>query len=87
MKLKKEFLTHKTMGEHFIVPTSAAEFKGIVQNNETAAFIVELLKSDITENEIVDRILVSYSDADRQTVTEDVTDILNKLRSIDALAD
>ena len=87
MKLKKEFLTHWTMGEHFIVPTSAAEFKGIVQNNETAAFIVESLKSDITENEIVDRILATYSDVDRRTVTEDVTDILNKLRSINALAD
>ncbi|MEE5993780.1 MAG: PqqD family protein [Oscillospiraceae bacterium] len=85
MKLNPKFLTHFTKGEHYIISTSGTRFSGIVKNNETAAFIVECLKSDTTENQIVDKLLSEYSGADRATVQKDVADILNKLRSIGAL--
>ena len=85
MKLNPKFLTHETRGEHYMISTSGTRFSGIVKNNETAAFIVECLKSDTTENQIVDKLLSEYSGADRATVQKDVADILNKLRSIGAL--
>ena len=85
MKLNPKFLTHVTKGEHYMISTSGTKFSGIVKNNETAAFIVECLKSDTTENQIVDKLLSEYSGADRATVQKDVADILNKLRSIGAL--
>ena len=49
MKLNPKFLTHETKGEHYIISTGDTRFKGIVKNNETAAFIVECLKGDTTE--------------------------------------
>lgn len=85
MKLNPNYLTHVTRGEHYIIPTSQANFAGIVKNNETAAFIVECLKSETSAQEITDKLLAEYADAKREIVTQDVADILNKLRSIGAL--
>ena len=87
MKLNPKFLTHETRGEHYIIPTSNAGFNGIVKNNETAAFIVECLKTDTTTEQIADKLLAEYHDADRTTVLHDVMNIVNKLRSIGAIDD
>ena len=45
MKLNPQFLTHETLGEHYIIGTGETGFKGIIKSNETAAFIVERLKT------------------------------------------
>lgn len=85
MKLNPNFLTHETKGEYYIISTSNTKFKGIVKNNETAAFIVECLKSDTTESTVVDKLLAEYPKADRTVVTQDVSEIIAKLRSIGAI--
>ncbi len=85
MKLNPKFLTHETKGEHYIISTGDTRFKGIVKNNETAAFIVECLKTDTTESGIADRVLAEYTGADRETVARDVAEIIGKLRSIGAI--
>ena len=85
MKLDPNFITHETRGEHYMISTSDTKFKGIVKNNETAAFIVECLKEDTTESAIVDNLLSEYNGADRPTVERDVANIIGKLRSIGAI--
>lgn len=85
MKLNPKFLTHETKGEHYIISTSDTKFKGIVKNNDTAAFIVECLKTDTTESAVVDKILAKYSGADRATVEQDVANVIGKLRFIGAI--
>ena len=85
MKLDPAFIIYSTKGEHYLVPTGGAKFKGIVKNNETAAFMVECLKTDKTKDELVQTVLDKYPGTDRKTVEGDVSDILNKLRSIGAL--
>lgn len=78
MKLKDGFITYNTGDENLLVATGEAgkSFNGIVRNNETAAFIAELLKNEITEDEIVKRILEEY-DADEKTVRKDVKKLLD----------
>lgn len=85
MKLNPKFLTHVTKGEHYIISTSDTDFKGIVKNNETAAFIVECLKTDTTESIIIDKILAEYKGVSYMTVERDVANIIGKLRSIGAI--
>lgn len=85
MKLNPKFLTHATNGEYYIISTSDTQFKGVVKNNETAAFIVESLKTDTTESGIVDKLLSEYKNVDRATLERDVADIIGKLRSIGAI--
>ena len=85
MKLKPEFITHNLDGEQYMICTDRKCFNGMVKSNDTAAFIIECLKTDTTENEIVDRLLAEYKNADRPTVERDVANVLDKLRSIEAL--
>ena len=86
MKLNPKFLTHETKGEHITVSTTGTKFNGLIRSNPTAAFIVESLKNDTTESEIVDKMLEKY-DVDRNTAEKDVANIIGKLRSIGAVID
>ena len=52
MKLKDTYITHDSDGEQILLDTSSS-FAGLIRNNKTAAFIVECLKEDITEEKIV----------------------------------
>lgn len=85
MKLDPRFLVHETKGEHYIISSSGTKFSGIIKNNETAAFIVDCLKDDISEKNIVDRIMSEYAGVERTTVEEDVSEIINILRDIGAI--
>lgn len=84
MKLNANFITHEIDGEQVILPVGSAFFSGIVRSNTTAAFIVNCLKKDTTEDGIVDAMLAQY-DAPREQIAQDVAEILEKLRSIGAL--
>ena len=81
MKLKDGFIIHNTGDENLLVATGEAgkSFNGIVRNNETAAFIAELLKNEITEDEIVNKILEEY-DVDEKTARKDVKKLLDTFK-------
>lgn len=86
MKLKEGFITHRIQDTQMMVATGEASkhFHGLVRSNETAAYIVDCLKSETTEEEIVDKLLAEYK-VDRETAAKDVHDIIEKLKSIEAL--
>lgn len=84
MKLKDGFITHVMDGEQIMLGVGAVDFHGLVRSNETAAFIVDCLKKETTEEQIVDAMLEVY-DAPREVVSADVAKILTKLRLIHAL--
>ena len=53
MKLKDGFITHETDGEQIMVSAGNVKFSGLVRSNRTAAFIVDCLKSETSETEII----------------------------------
>lgn len=81
MKLKEGFITYNTGDENLLVATGEAgkSFNGIVRNNETAAFIAELLKEETTEDEIVNKLLDTY-DVDEKTARKDVKKLLDTFK-------
>ena len=83
MKLKDEFITYESDGEQLMVSCDSS-FTGLVRSNQTAAFIVDCLKTETTEQEIVDRMFERY-DAPRDVLERDVARIIAQLRSIHAL--
>ncbi|MGN1112927.1 MAG: PqqD family protein [Acutalibacteraceae bacterium] len=83
MKLKDNFVTYDSDGEQIMVATGGA-FSGLVRSNKTAAFIVEQLKTETTQQKIVDSVLEKY-EADRAAVEADVAKIIEKLRGIGAI--
>ena len=86
MRLSDGFITHDSQDEQIMVAVAdmTTKFSGLVRNNRTAAFIVDCLKEETTQEAIVEKMLEQF-DADREVVTRDVAGILEKLRSIGAL--
>ena len=84
MKLKSDFITQTIEDTQFLVPIGAEAFQDIVRSNKTAAFIVDCLKADTTEEKIVDAMCAKY-DAPRAEIAADVKEIISTLRGINAL--
>ncbi len=86
MRLKEGFITHTIQDTQMMVAAgeAAKSFHGLIRSNETAAFIVNCLKTDTTEDAIVDSLMSEY-DVSREIAEQDVRDILDKLRSIEAI--
>jgi methyltransferase-like protein len=83
MKLKKEFVSHYLSDEQILVSASGT-FNGYVKSNKTAAFIVDLLKDDISEEGIVQKLLEKY-DVEEDVVKKDVRCVLDLLFKIGAI--
>lgn len=84
MKLRKEFVIQTIDDAQFLVPVGAEAFHGIVRSNATAAFIVDCLKEETTQEDIVDAMCAKY-DAPREQIAADVAEIIKTLRGINAL--
>lgn len=84
MKLKSDFITQDIEDTQFLVSVGAESFNGIVRSNRTAAFIVNCLKNETTEEAVVDAMCKKYN-ASREVIASDLREILETLRSIGAL--
>ena len=84
MKLKDGFITYEANGEQMMVAAGHVGFHGMVRGNRTAAFIIDCLKEEITQEAIVDKMVETF-DAPREMIAEDVAGILAKLKTIGAL--
>lgn len=82
MKLKDGIVTGNIDGSDFAVATGklAAKFNGIINNNPSAGFIFELLKTEQTLESVVDALEGKY-DAPRDVLEADAKDFLNQLES------
>ena len=83
MKLKYTYITHDSDGEQILLDTSSS-FAGLIRNNKTAAFIVECLKEETTQEKIVEAMFEKY-DAPKDVLAKDVSDVIEKLRKVGAL--
>lgn len=84
MKLNPQFVTQDIDDTQFLIALGDQKFKGIVRNNRTAAFIVNLLKEETSQEKIVAAMCESF-DAPVEMISEDVAKVLQTLRSIGAL--
>ncbi|MGN1051142.1 MAG: PqqD family protein [Acutalibacteraceae bacterium] len=83
MKLKENFVTQEIDGEQVMVSTGDS-FSGMVRSNKTAAFIVDCLKTDTTQDAILDAMCGKY-DAPREVMADGIKKVLDNLRRIGAL--
>ena len=84
MRLKSDFITQEIDDTQFLIPVGGESFNGVARGNKTAAFIVNCLKEETTEEAIVDALCAEY-DAPREIIASDVAGVLNILREINAL--
>ena len=83
MKLKDTYITHDSDGEQILLDTSSS-FAGLIRSNKTAAFIVECLKEETTQENIVEAMFEKY-DAPKDVLSKDVSAVIEKLRKVGAL--
>ena len=84
MKLNKDFILHISDGETILVPTGNAKFSGIVRGNKTLGAVLELLRDETTEEEIVAAMKRRF-DAPEEIISRDVKKTLEELRKIGAI--
>lgn len=83
MKLKDNFITHMSNGEQILVDVSG-EFSGLIRNNESAAMIVDCLKTETSVSKIVEQLSLEY-EASNEELLDAVNSVINKLRSVGAI--
>ncbi|MBO4845258.1 MAG: PqqD family protein [Lachnospiraceae bacterium] len=85
MRLKDSFVTHDNKDGQVMVDVSG-QFSGIIKSNKSAAFVVDMLKEEHTEEELVEALFAKY-DAPMEVLESDVHGLIAKLRKAGALTE
>ena len=82
MKLKVDFEIMELDDETVAIPLgkNAKLFHGVIKMNDTGAYIMNLLKEDISEEDIVRLIDMEY-DASKEQIAADVHSYLDEFRT------
>ncbi len=81
MKIKEGYLLREVAGNYIVVAVGEAvkEFNGLVNLNESAAFLWKQLEEDKTEEQLVAALLGEY-EVEEQKAKEDVGTFVKKLQ-------
>lgn len=83
MKLKNTFITHNSGDEQLMI-SAGGDFNGMVRSNSTAGEIIDLLKNEITREQIIATMADRY-EVELAVLERDVDKVLASLRSIGAI--
>ncbi len=86
MKLKKNFILREVAGTFLVVAVGDAvkDFNKAINLNSTGAFLWKQLEKEVTEEELVDKLLEEY-EIDRETAKKDILGFLQRLREANLL--
>lgn len=89
MKIKSGFMLRNIAGSKIVVAVGrrTVEFNGIINLNDTGAFLWERLENGATEDELVSAILNTYTDVDEPTARESIRSFVKTLREANCLDD
>ena len=88
MKRSEEFIKRKIGTRYVIVAVgkAAKKFSGMISVNGTGSAIWDLLESDMTEEQVVDALLLRY-EIDRTTALSDTREFLASLKEVGAIVE
>ena len=80
MRIDKEFVLREIAGDYIIIPTgkTVLEFNGLITVNEVGVSLWNMLKEEVTFEELVQGILEEY-DVEESVAREDIQEFLDKL--------
>lgn len=84
MKIGKDFIVHKSGNETMVVATGKAKFSGLVKGNKMLGEILDLMKDETTEAEVVRKMREKF-DAPAGKIEADVHRVVTELRGIGAI--
>lgn len=86
MKIKKDFILRKVADSYVVVPVGklTLDFNGIINLNETGAFLFELLHEGAEKEELLRKMLEEY-DVTPEKAAADIDVFLKKAEEADVL--
>ena len=84
MKIKNDFVLRKVADSYVVVPVNSLtlDFNGVMNLNETGAFLFEQLQNGIEKEELVCKMLDEY-DVTREKASADIDAFISKLSDAD----
>lgn len=80
MRIKKDFMLRNVAGYYVVVPVGdgALNFNGVINLNESGAFLWKTMENDVTESDMVAALLGEY-DVDEDRAKADVAAFVKKV--------
>lgn len=87
MKLRYNFVTNEVADKIVAVAVGddLQKFNGFIKMNDIGAYIFNMLKNDVTEDDIVAAMKKDYNDATEEEIKETVSEFVGKLKDADVL--
>lgn len=87
MKLKYNFVMNKVADKNVAVAVGAdsEKFNGFIKMNDTGAYIFNMLKKDVTEDEIVASLEKEYEGVTKQELLYTVKEFIVRLKESDVI--
>lgn len=84
MKIKEGYILRNVAGSFVVVPVGEAtlEFNGMMNLNETGAFLFEKMIDGISREDLIKALTDEY-DVDEKTASEDVDTFIEKVKAQD----
>ena len=80
MKIKDGYVLREVAGNMIVIPVgdAAINFNGMINLNETGAFLWKLLENDVEPRFLLQELMKEY-DVEEEQAKKDITDVINKL--------
>lgn len=84
MKIKDDFVLRKVADTYVVVPVNSMtlDFNGIINLNETGAFLFELLQHGATKEDLFKKLIEEY-DVSQQKALSDIDIFIEKVKEAD----
>ncbi len=86
MKIKDDFILRKVADSYVVVPVNSMtlNFNGIINLNESGAFLFGLLQNGAEREDLISKMLDEY-DVSEQQASDDIDTFIKKLKDVDIL--
>ena len=86
MKIKDNFILRKVADSYVVVPVGklTLDFNGIINLNETGAFLFGLLQKGDERDDLVEKMLAEY-DVERERAEKDIDKFIASVKEADVL--
>ena len=86
MKIKEDFILRQVADSYVVVPVNdmTVDFNGIINLNETGAFLFEILQKGADKQELLDKLLSEY-EVTSEKAEADIEVFIQKLKDADIL--
>ncbi|MGN0357768.1 MAG: PqqD family protein [Blautia sp.] len=86
MRIKYEFSVREIAGDYVLVPLGEAAIKlsGMITTNDVGVFIVEQLQTDISKQELLEKVLDEF-EIDSKHASDDIDEFISHLNRLDLL--